>query len=292
MTVAPTVTIVLPSHNGARFLAEAIESCLTQTFEQFELIAVDDGSTDRTAAIFDEYARHDGRIRIVTNRAATGVPNALNAGFSTAAGRYFTWISDDNRFRPHALSTLVAALEVDPSLAIVYSDYSVIDENGREVEVRRALPIERLAIVNCVGASFLYRRAVHEALGGYDASKPLVEDYDFWLRAAARFAMMPLGDNLYLYRIHSGSLSANRQRAIIAAHRRLLREQLSTIEWLDKTVRARACVYLARTTLSHRGLLPALVDLSLALRIDRRAVVSDCAARVRDAIARRLAHAG
>jgi glycosyltransferase involved in cell wall biosynthesis len=291
MTMAPTVSIVLPSHDGAAFLRQALESCLDQTLTDWELVAIDDGSIDETPTIFTEYARRDSRVRIVTHRTAAGLPAALNAGFAAARGRYFTWISDDNRYRPHALARLVAELDADSTIDVVYSDYSVIDEDGREIELRRALPAERLAIVNCVGASFLYRRAVHETLGGFDAAKMLVEDYDFWLRAAARFRLAPLGENLYLYRIHAGSLSARQDLSIVAAHRRLLREQLPSIAWLDAAARARACVHLARTTLGRSGVVPALWDLSLALRIDPAAAAADCAARMRHALTRRFVHA-
>lgn len=288
---APAVSIVLPCHDGERYLREALDSCVAQTFESWELIAVDDGSHDATPRIFAEYARLDGRIRVVTNREAIGLPAALNAGFAGARGRYFSWISDDNRYRPDALARLVAVLESDPGVAVVYSDYSVIDDDGHEIERRQALPMERLAIVNCVGASFLYRRAVHEALGGFDPSKPLVEDYDFWLRAASRFRFAALAENLYLYRVHDRSLSAQKADAILAAHRRLLREQLPSMTWLDRAIRARAGVHLARTTLTRRGLGPALRDLSLAARIDAAAVCGDCAARARAAIRRCLVDA-
>lgn len=287
----PAVSIVLPCHDGARYLREALDSCCAQTFRDWELIAVDDGSRDATLDIFGAYANRDSRIRIVRNREATGLPAALNSGFAVARGRYFSWISDDNRYRPDALARLVAVLESDAGVDVVYSDYSVIDDEGAEIALRQALPIERLATANCVGASFLYRRAVHEALGGFDPSKPLVEDYDFWLRAASRFRFAPLAENLYLYRTHEASLSAQKADAILAAHRRLLREQLPSMTWLDRATRARASVHLARTTLSRGGIGPALHDLSLALRIDPSAVLADCSARAREAIRRRLVHA-
>src|SRR2546422_996171 len=129
----PAISIVLPTRNGARFLREAIESCLAQTYSDFELILVDDGSTDATPDIVGDYARRDHRIRTITNRENLRLPRSLNIGFASAVGRYFTWISDDNRFRPRALQTLAAVLDKRPDVDVVYSDYSVIDDAGNAV---------------------------------------------------------------------------------------------------------------------------------------------------------------
>ena len=170
----PVVSIVLPTHNGARFLRESIDSCLAQLYRGFELILVDDASTDATPDILAEYALRDSRVVTIRNEKNLRLPQSLNEGFSHARGRYFTWTSDDNRYRPHALQTMVYMLDHRPEIDLVYSDYSVIDNTGAAIAYHFALPIERLVRVNCVGASFLYRRLVHDA-ERFDASKPLVE---------------------------------------------------------------------------------------------------------------------
>ena len=293
MTVVthPAISIVLPTRNGARFLREAIESCLAQTYRDFELILVDDGSTDATPDILADYTRRDPRIRTIVNRENIGLPRSLNAGFASAVGRYFTWISDDNRFRPHALRTLAGILDERADVDVAYSDYSVIDDTGAVVALRRVSPIDRIGQANCVGASFLYRRGVHDALNGFDASKPLVEDYDFWLRAARRFRFEPLAVDLYEYRLHAHSLSTAHDTAILAAHRLLLRESLPRFERLGRSWQARACVHLARSSLARGDRRAFLEDLWLGCRLAPAAVAAECAGRVYRGLLRRTAAA-
>ena len=285
----PAVSIVLPAHNGARFLRESIDSCLAQIYGDFELILVDDGSTDATPAIFAEYAARDARIRTFRNVKNLKLPESLNLGFSHAAGRYFTWISDDNRFRPDALATFAAILDERPDVDVVYSDCSVIDERGAVVAFRRVSPIDRIGQVNCVGASFLYRRAVHEALNGFDATRRLVEDYHFWLRAAGQFRFLPVAVDLYEYRLHTDSLSTQHGAAILAAHRLLLREWLPRMDWLGRSRQARACVHLARASLSRADPRAALEDLWLGCRLAPAAVAAECAGRIYRGLRRRAA---
>jgi len=287
----PAISIVLPTHNGARFLRESIDSCLAQTFSDFELILVDDCSTDATPAILAEYAARDRRIRTFRNRENLKLPQSLNVGFSQAAGRYFTWTSDDNRFRPDALGTFAAMLDTRPELDVVYSDCSVIDDAGAVVARRHVSAIDRIAQVNCVGASFLYRRAVHEGLNGFDVTRPLVEDYDFWLRAAGRFRFEPVNLDLYEYRLHPRSLSTQHDAAILAAHRLLLRERLPRMAWLGRSRQARACVHLARTSLARGEGRAALADLWLGCRLAPTAVAAECAGRVYRGLRRRTATA-
>lgn len=291
MASAPPVSIVLPVHNGERFLREAIDSCLVQTYTDFELVIVDDASDDETPSIVRGYAERDARVRVIRNDSNRGLAASLNVGFAAACGRYFTWTSDDNRYRPNALNTLVAALDRRPDVDVVYSDYTTIDAGGNPLEQRRAVPVEALARINCVGASFLYRRAVHERIGGFDQRRDLVEDYDFWLRASTRFRFAPLAVDLYEYRLHDRSLSTQRDDAIVRAHRDLLRDALPQMTWVGRPAQARACVHLARTTLSHGDAAAALQDLWLGVRVSPAAVAADCARRLTVGVRRRFASA-
>src|SRR5690606_22425727 len=111
MNESPFVSIVLPTYNGARYLAQSIESCINQTYTQWELIIVDDASTDDTPAIISHYVQLDSRIRTVRHSTNRKLPAALNTGFDMARGEYFTWTSDDNYYRPEALGVMVAFLE-------------------------------------------------------------------------------------------------------------------------------------------------------------------------------------
>lgn len=240
MTPAPLVSVVLPSYNGARYLREAADSVLRQTWENWELILVDDASTDDTAAIAAEYVKRDPRIRTLRNPTNRKLPGSLNRGFEEAKGELLTWTSDDNRYRPDALAAMAGYLEQRPEVDVVYSGYTTIDEAGAETGPGRAAPLEELPFRNVVGACFLYRRHVHAALGGYAEDLFLVEDYDFWLRASAQFRIARLERDLYLYRYHDASLTSRREAEIRRAKERCLRENLPRMSWMGPELGTRA----------------------------------------------------
>ncbi|MCE9609825.1 MAG: glycosyltransferase [Chthoniobacter sp.] len=239
------VSIVLPVYNGSTYLRQSLESCLTQTFTQWELIAVDDCSTDETPQILAEYAARDPRIRTIRNSENRKLPESLNIGFTESKGGYLTWTSDDNLYLPDALAEMVSYLDGNKSVDIVYADYSFIDAQG---EIRAKIRVDdavTLAYRNCVGVCFLYRRVVHEKLGGYDTSLFLVEDYDFFLRAFAEFRLEPLHRNLYLARQHGGSLSTTQNDRVLAATGLLIERHFPTFTNLDAVILSRRHVKLA-----------------------------------------------
>jgi glycosyltransferase involved in cell wall biosynthesis len=221
------ISIVLPTYNGARFLEAAIQSCLSQSYANLELIVVDDASTDGTPEIVARFAASDSRVIAARHEANQKLPAALNTGFGLAHGDFFTWTSDDNLYEPDALEKLKDCLLSEPAVDIVYSDYLVIDEHGKEARAVAVRDAEDLGYFgNCIGACFLFRRAVYEQLGGYDRDFFLAEDYDFWRRAAELFRFRALHRTLCRYRMHDGSLSARRRADVNDATERLLRRFL------------------------------------------------------------------
>jgi glycosyltransferase involved in cell wall biosynthesis len=246
------VSIVLPTHNGARHLHESIESCLAQTYPHFELIVVDDGSTDATSAIAETHARHDSRVRVIRLDPNRRLPGALNAGFAEAAGRYLTWTSDDNLFRPSALEALVEVLEQQPEIDVVYSDYSVVDAEGHDLGPGPVAERAQLLRLNAVGPCFLYRRAVHDIVGAYAEDLFLAEDYDYWLRVSAAHELHWLRRDLYVYRRHDRSLTATQARGVAQAVERSLARNLPRLRWATALQRARVYARLARDTPNRR----------------------------------------
>jgi len=107
---APAISVVLPTHNGSRFIDQAIDSIVRQTYQDWELIVVDDASTDDTPTRIDWWPRQDDRIRVVHLERNRTLPGALNEGFSRARGEYHTWTSDDNWYHPDALARICRAL--------------------------------------------------------------------------------------------------------------------------------------------------------------------------------------
>ena len=266
MTNNPLVSIVLPTYNGSRYLDQAVQSCLNQTYTDWELIIVDDASTDDTPARIADYLAEDGRIRSLRHETNRKLPGALNTGFSLTKGDYLTWTSDDNGYRPKAIAEMVAFLESCQDVDVVYTDYSEIDQEGRVLKKITIKDPEVLLRYNAIGPCFLYRRNVHETVGGYDDNLFLAEDYDFWLRASVLFRLQPLHKDLYLYRSHSDSLTAKEKERIQLPTERALASNLPHMHWAGATARAQACLRLARQARARDAWLVALEYYLLSLR--------------------------
>lgn len=236
-SMPPRVSIVLPTHSRADLLPGAIDSVRAQTFQDWELIVVDDCSTDETPEVIARYEAVDPRIRSIRNEPNKKLPASLNIGMDAAVGEYLTWTSDDNFYRPTAIERMVAELDSDPELGVAYADAMLIDDDLNELELAPVDKPEVLLCQNCVNACFLYRRKVHEALGGYDVARFLTEDWEFWLRASMAFKMKPIAEDLYLYRVHERSLTATRLQEIHRNSALLIEEYLGKVPYAKGSVR-------------------------------------------------------
>jgi len=200
----PTVSIILPVYNGQEFIVQSINSCLSQTFQDFELIIIDDGSTDATPDLIQAFK--DARIRLKRTDNA-GLPSALNAGFSMAKGDFWTWTSDDNLYLPWALQKMVEHSGARQNQHVC-ADYVVINSLGK-VTGYNAHNI----------ACFLYSAEQARSIGPYRSEYTLVEDADFFIRLRHRFGQFHrIEEPLYLYRQHGNTLSAKSAgtRAIVS----------------------------------------------------------------------------
>lgn len=266
MTVNPLVSIVLPTYNGTRYLDQAVQSCLSQTYSNWELIIVDDASTDDTPVRIAHHMAKDSRIRSVRHETNRKLPAALNTGFSRANGDYLTWTSDDNCYRPQALAEMVTFLESQAEIDVVYTAYSVIDERGHVLQQLVIRDLDLLLRRNCVGPCFLYRRSVYEKTGGYAEDLFLAEDYDFWLRVSVRFRLQPLHKDLYLYRDHGDSLTVKHEERINLAAEQALARNLLQMKWASVTARGMAYLHLADKARARHDMTAALRYLLGAMR--------------------------
>ena len=199
------VSIVLPTRNGARYLRESMASCLNQTHRDIELLVVDDGSTDETPSIIRDFT--DPRVVCLTQPQSVGLARALNIGFAAASGSYLTWTSDDNRYVPAAIETMLAVLRQNENVDFVYARYDAIDEHGTVIRPGNVREPAALDYDNCIGGCFLYRRRVYEGTGNFNPAAFLAEDYEYWLRVRREFRMKRIDDALYYFRIHPASLT-------------------------------------------------------------------------------------
>jgi GT2 family glycosyltransferase len=213
LSAAPRVTVLMPVYDAERFLAEAVESILAQTFRDFELLAVDDGSRDGSTALLGAYAHRDPRVRVV-ERPHEGVTATLNAGLALARGGLVARMDADDVALPRRLELQVARLEREPGLVCVGGAYEVIDAKGRLIgRVRPPCEPERLEAFALDGASpichpaAVYRRDPVLALGGYDASATFAQDYELWLRLMEVGRLANLPEVVLRLRHHARSVS-------------------------------------------------------------------------------------
>lgn len=226
----PKVSVVLPTYNGQKYIKEAVESIINQTFEDWELIIVNDCSTDETGKVIEEYGKKDSRIRIINNNVNKKLPASLNVGFSQAIGEYFTWTSDDNMYLPNALRVMTEYLDRNPQQVMVRARYSVINEDKEVLYVADEYDRDIGYIRNCVGACFMYRKEVVKNIGSYDENKFLVEDYEYWLRILFQYGEIGnISDVLYLYRRHQCSLTSTRKQDIRRMLLKLRKEYIKKI---------------------------------------------------------------
>jgi len=207
--MATKVSIVMPTYNQADYLPAALESIEAQTFCDFELIVVNDGSTDHTPQVLEELR---SRMRfLLIEQANKGLPLALNAGFAQARGRYLTWTSSDNIMLPDMLKVLVKELDSDNSVGVVYTDWYFIDEKGNTTSLFRTLDYNRFLLLynNIVHCSFLFRRECMEKVGLYDPELIYGEDWEYWIRLSRFYKMKRVPQPLYKYRLHRNTMTSD-----------------------------------------------------------------------------------
>jgi glycosyltransferase involved in cell wall biosynthesis len=212
-----TVSILLPTYNGACYIARAIESVLAQSYVQWSLIVIDDGSTDNTAQIVDQYIRQDHRIRYVSNDHNLGIQKTLNKGMGLAQGAYVARIDDDDRWTDtDKLKKQVDFFERHPGHVLVGTGVILVDEQDTEL-IRYLLPATDAAIrnkllgKNCfVHSSVMFKREVALAIGGYDESKDVLhmEDYDLWLKLGQQGMLANIPEYCTTFTLRSGGLSS------------------------------------------------------------------------------------
>lgn len=213
----PAVSVVMPLYNTARHLPEALESVLKQTFVDFEIIAVDDGSTDDTLKVLKEYARQDTRITVIS-RPNTGIVGALNDGLAAARAPLIARMDGDDICLPERFAKQVEYLNAHPNCVLVGSQVLLIDPEGQPIcehaqtrfthaeidrdHLNRGWPIIHPAI--------MMRRDAVEKIGRYREEYKWLEDLDLFLRLAEVGELANLPDVLLKYRLHFNSVCHTR----------------------------------------------------------------------------------
>lgn len=209
----PTVSVVMTVFNGERFLREAVESILDQSFRDFEFIIIDDGSTDSSASILESYCDQDARVR-VCHQENRGIVESLNRGCGLARGKYIARMDADDVSTPTRLERQLAFLDENPLVGLVGCGiYDNIDASGAVLHtsylpqdnetIQRTL-LERWCFLH---PSIMFRGVLHELVGGYRKEFESAEDHDFILRILEHCQAHNLHERLISYRLNPRSLS-------------------------------------------------------------------------------------
>ena len=209
MPAATTVTVLLPVYNAGSFLGPAVDSVLAQTHADFELLIVDDGSTDGSSEALD--GLEDSRVRVL-HQANTGLVGALNAGLSATSSEFVARMDQDDLSHPARLERQLDYLVQHPAVAAVGCCYEVMDEAGTMTAVahvagqpeylRRQLYFRNIF----PHGGMVFRRSAVMSVGGYREVGP-AEDYDLWVRLAQRYELANVPDVLYRYRLTGTGMS-------------------------------------------------------------------------------------
>ena len=214
------VSILLPVYNGETYLAESLDSVLAQTYQNWELVIINDGSTDGTESLISKY--QDKRIRYLPNDGNKGIIFSLNRGLRESNGAYIARLDADDIALPHRLEKQVRFLSENPDYAMCGSYFQTIDSNGRFLKNVRFPANNRdaqsyLLLHNCFCHSAIMMRTSIAKELKYDEKFQVCEDYDLWYRISRSGKILNLPEFTTLYRVHDNNMST-RKSEIMFAH--------------------------------------------------------------------------
>lgn len=208
----PKVSVIMPAYNAEKYIKEAIDSILAQTFTDFEFIIIDDGSTDGTAEIIRTY--HDCRIKYLKNAQNAGIVFSLNRGLDIARGVYIARMDADDISLPERFEKQTVYMDEHPDIAVcgtameLFCDSKVIGRRFPSKEPEK-LKVDLFFSCGIAHPSVMMRRAVITRLGGYDPMYNGMEDYELWCRVAETYRLTVLPEILLRYRIHHAQVTQN-----------------------------------------------------------------------------------
>lgn len=224
--VMPKVSVIIPTYNRAEYLNKAIASVLAQTFEDFELLIVDDCSSDNTSRVVENIT--DTRIRYIRNNSNRGIAAVRNIGIKNTRGEYIAFLDDDDEWLPTKLEIQVRMLEPGSAkLGAIYTGVVSINTTSNKV-VKINIPryrgniLKNLLLQNfIVTSSVVLKKRCFEEVGLFDEKIVYAEDYDMWIRISKEFEFDYVKDQLVKYRVHQNSISGN-YTAVISGLERLM----------------------------------------------------------------------
>ncbi len=217
------ISVIIPTYNRKDFIIEAVESVLQQTYQNWEAIIIDDGSSDNTKAALTPFLT-DSRIKYFYQD-NQGQSVARNRGISKSTGAYICFLDSDNKWLPKKLELSVAAALNNPSVDVIYGDNIIIDVEGREIS-RDSMKkysgsiTDKLLRDNFISMNTtMTKRECFEVMGGLDEGDRLAEDYELWLRMSTRYKFLYIPEYIGYYRVMEDQLSTDKDKRFAANHK-------------------------------------------------------------------------
>lgn len=251
----PKVSVLLSNYNGEKFVAEAIESILKQTYRDFELIVIDDGSKDGSVAIIQQLVAKDPRIVFIQNEENLSLPVALNIGLQRARGEYVVRMDSDDVASPQRIETLVAFMEnpQHENIAVCGSYCELIDESGKVIGIKK-FPRQDKDIRSALWyrnpiqhSTAIIRKRCLDDLGGYNVTFPQSQDYELWFRIGQKYQLHNLEEVLMRYRVHGENAIIQKQKNMIQL---ALRARKMAVHDYGYTISLRAQIFNSFTRLA------------------------------------------
>jgi glycosyltransferase involved in cell wall biosynthesis len=228
MTGDPKVSVLMPAYNAEKYIAEAIESILNQTFKDFELLICDDASIDSTPAIIEEYAKRDGRIRIFHNVKKLFVAGNTNLAIDNSRAELLARMDADDIALPERLEKQYAFMVSHPDTAVVGSWIQIMEEGGRGIGIREYLPDDEglkrkiFRYSPFAHPSVMCRKKVIQEFGRYSETSFPAEDINLWFRIGTKYKFANLQEVLLRYRFFEKSTS---NRKLLLVEKRTLKSR-------------------------------------------------------------------
>lgn len=220
-TKEPLVSVIMAAKNVEKYISEAIDSVINQTYKNWELIIVDDGSNDTTLSIINDYTKNDSRIKIIHNEKSVGQAFARNTAVKNSSGDFLAILDADDIAMPDRITEQVHFLENNPNVSAIGGHAEIIDDNGKSLGIKRkALNIDAIRFSLLLQNQFIHstmmiRRGVFNKFGGYDNNFIYAEDYDLWSKIIEKNIVLNIDKVVSKFRIQPGSVTKMKDTQII-----------------------------------------------------------------------------
>jgi len=210
----PLVTVYITNFNYGRFIQKAIESVINQTFHDFEIIIIDDGSTDNSKEIIETYAT-DPKIKIIFQQ-NKGLNVTNNIALRVAQGKYIMRLDADDYLDANALLVMTNLLEKNEELGLVFPDYYMIDSSDNILSLEKRHKFDKVSLLDqpAHGACTMIRKKFLQQLGGYDEKYSCQDGYELWIKFISKYKVTNINTPLFYYRQHGSNLTTNEERIL------------------------------------------------------------------------------